>query len=64
MKWISVEDRMPELNKVVIVEGGIAIHNSDFQWVTMTGHDSGNVIQWTVTHWMPLPSPPESKNNE
>jgi len=59
-EWISVEDQLPGLNKTVIVDGGIAYLAHDRNWYTLTGEEyPGKVIQWTVTHWMPLPEPPE-----
>ena len=58
MNWISVNDRMPghramyitcdELN---IVEATMFDGNEDAVWNTVAGTK--------VTHWMPLPEPPE-----
>ena len=54
MKWISVEDRLPE------GAGHFIIHNSEnlqirirIEW--FTGFD----FPQDVTHWMPLPEPPK-----
>jgi hypothetical protein len=55
MEWISVEDKMPEPGRLVIVEGGVAVFSKWGVWITMTDRDSGKPIQWDVTHWMPLP---------
>ena len=59
--WISVEDELPEDNTTVIVSGGIAyIRKGD--WYTLTGERyPGKLIHWEhgVTHWQPLPPPPE-----
>lgn len=59
-KWISVKDSLPNTPKLVFVHGGVAYCN-DGKWFTITGETwPGRIIQWPVTHWMPLPDPPES----
>jgi len=58
VKWISVKDQMPEALDTVIVRGGIGYFYSG-KWFTLTGEAwPGKIIQWEVTHWMPLPDPP------
>ena len=57
--WISVDFRLPDNNKVVIIAGGCGHydHKSN-QWFTnMERSIFGEYlpIQWKVTHWMPLP---------
>lgn len=57
-EWVSVEERLPEEKQRVIVRcehigtsvGWILWGN----WMTDIGPDAGN-----VTHWMPLPAPPD-----
>ena len=62
-KWISVEDRLPEVNQPVIVvlkDTDPSVWLADYrgqeqfscchQLITFIGE---------VTHWMPLPEPPE-----
>lgn len=53
MKWISVKDRLPEYpikvlcfttNEKIMVMGRIK------EW---------NINKYNITHWMPLPEPPE-----
>ncbi len=57
--WISVEDKLPDENTNVIVDGGIAYYRKGL-WMTLTGElFPGKPIQWIVTHWMPLPEPPK-----
>ena len=65
MEWISVTDRLPdELSRVLAVtaERGITIawcrreRLGDLVWVTLDDYYGEN-----VTHWMPLPEPPEVK---
>ena len=58
--WVSVEERLPEIGMPVLVDGGIAHWNHPDCWFS---HMEGNpkpVIQWAVTHWQPLPEPPEA----
>ena len=57
-EWISIHDRMPKVAEDVItfsehkfqIDIGFFINN---QWHS----DRGDLP--TVTHWMPLPNPPE-----
>ena len=63
--WVSVEERLPEHMQQVLVEGGIAYWRDpspewpDGQWFSVTALEwPGRPIQWTVTQWQPLPSPP------
>ena len=63
-KWISVNDRLPKGNydsdlvDVYSVLQGRIIDcnyiNNDY-WMTGTGYEIDD-----VTHWMPLPAPPEN----
>lgn len=74
MKWISVEDSLPidyenvkdsESVEVLIVSGG-EVEHCDF----VCGRYSNNVAWYEfdnfhnsfVTHWMPLPEPPNELN--
>ena len=64
MEWISVGDKLPDSDKDVL------FYNDEFKNVEL-GHFCGN--QWfpawaehkidgsSVTHWMPLPNPPNSQ---
>ncbi len=53
--WISIEDKKPEKGEYYLVyrkENNFPttrFYNSSGNWLTRA----------TVTHWMPLPSPPE-----
>ena len=62
MRWIPVEERLPEEKQRVIVRcervgtsvGWILWGN----WMTDIGPHAGD-----VTHWMPLPAPPDKDNH-
>ena len=62
-RWISVEERLPEDRDWVLVwhTGYMTPKKAKFEdegvvvWV-LDGHDS---LPGDVTHWMPLPQPPE-----
>ena len=65
-EWISIEDRMPELNKEVLVAWsngsvGIARHIKDefepIEWDTYGSHVN-------ITHWQPLPEPIQNSTDE
>ena len=65
-KWISVKDRMPEPGVNVLAR---CFYHECWQMFVChvskinTGHwYTGITGQWVqVTHWMPLPEPPEEK---
>lgn len=65
-EWISVEDRLPN----VIGKYICCVKNKDGNTWTITADYSPEMKTWfgqfgevknTVTHWMPLPEPPEMK---
>ena len=56
-EWVSVDDMLPEMHKNVLAlytYGKIMIswRNSDDSWLL-------EKLYGPVTHWMPLPAPPE-----
>ena len=61
-KWISVEERMPECMQPVIVcrEGGKVEqgYKDTMDWWKVYGTRTKK-----VTHWMPLPEPPEEEGD-
>lgn len=70
-QWISVKDRMPSekiFNSVFIVTMHSSYKNKTFVepmhyigggWYTMSDEEPLDTVEYEVTHWMPLPSPPE-----
>ena len=79
-KWISIKDRLPEKDGTVIIcfrQNG-TIHVTSAEWESWDGrfwNDRGRLISPTeaidptsptyeITHWMPLPEPPETKQED
>lgn len=62
--WIPVSERLPERNKMVCVvcEGHATVGTYSpmmLDWWAMMPFTSNMVPTRLVTHWMPLPEPPE-----
>ncbi len=61
-EWVSVEERLPREKQRVIVRCervGTSVGWIIWgDWMTDIGPDAGK-----VTHWMPLPAPPERRNS-
>lgn len=55
-EWVSVEERLPEHMKDVIVLYGSG--EIDIDWVDSLGDFRFDNLFGRVTHWMPLPAPP------
>ena len=66
-EWISVDDRLPEDRaSVLITNGSIVGHariveNGYFGPIFGIIASNDRVPSYNVTHWMPLPTPPEAK---
>ena len=71
MKWIAVEDRLPE-------EANLKMKPYGLGWLVFNGHevktsymhptnwnteDNWGIME-TATHWMPLPEPPLSEGEK
>ena len=59
-KWISVKDRLPDIdNEVLAFTGGCCCVAwiEDGNWIL--NPDGWDSIKFPVTHWQPLPDPPE-----
>lgn len=57
-EWISVEDRLPEKQQTVLVCFGNDCVSTDFIASSGMWYDHWHK---TITHWMPLPTPPKMK---
>ena len=66
--WISVKDRLPEAIKRALVAADfsgvmdvdVAMYCGNGMWESM----SGLYPKFSVTHWMPLPEPPEEVSGD
>lgn len=61
-RWISVEERLPEAHKNVLVyaTSPIGWWNVEIDWMDEQGWVCNADSEWhTITYWMPLPQPPE-----
>lgn len=64
-RWIPVSERLPKKDKIVFVFTDCG--ETDFAYIGYTtGHwfTNGMLLIQTVTHWMPLPEPPETTREE
>ncbi|HHN8370981.1 TPA: DUF551 domain-containing protein [Morganella morganii] len=65
MEWVKVSERYPENGAVVLVvdvDGFIYLATHEyfsFQIITKEDGDLIETVARFVTHWMPLPQPPE-----
>lgn len=61
-EWVSVEERLPEhLKDVIALYGNGRI---DIDWVDSSGDFKFGSLFDGVTHWMPLPAPPDRRPPE
>lgn len=60
MKWISVDEQLPERNKSVLAWGEGDVHLAYLRPGARLFWDCDTYTLTSVTHWMPLPEPPES----
>jgi hypothetical protein len=66
-EWISVKDRVPPIGKAVLTYFPEAKYCTCFNAAWYDGEDfwfdmDGSPVRG-ITHWMPLPEPPESVTN-
>ena len=58
MKWISVEDRMPNKEtRLLYYQGGIYVSFGYTLYNSTILHCNGFPVDG-ITHWMPMPNPP------
>ena len=59
-EWISVEDRLPEEDTIVLVWcGEVSVYNYLQNDLWYTGYCDITTSESGVTHWMPLPEAPK-----
>ena len=66
-QWISVEDRLPEINQNVlvirtnpnVVTNGYIHERGHWIWSNLRGSTHKADGFHAITHWMPMPSPPQ-----
>ena len=67
-EWVSVEDAVPDPGERVLATDGIfvgeAYRTSANSWYRNTGFPWRDCLQSIVTHWMPLPAPPDRRQPE
>lgn len=60
MKWIPVTERLPENDHTVLVWS----HRNSKEYFNIYDHGKWVIMETEdITHWMPLPEPPESVSN-
>ena len=65
MEWISVKDRLPDIdNEYIVALDFLEVKSTTMnfmsmpsKWYTMSSID----VSKRVTHWMPLPEPPKEQ---
>jgi len=64
-EWISVKDRLPEYDTKFLVyfeSGNMSVKWWwAMEWDRWLYHVEKNVGPDKITHWMPLPNPPDNK---
>lgn len=70
-KWISVDERLPKphddgsVDGVLVTDGALihmAYYSND-QWYFCSNGEMKKDMFYEVTHWMPLPEPPEEEEH-
>jgi hypothetical protein len=53
-EWISVKDRLPEHGSTCLI-----VTTKKEEGISIAWFEKAYWSKWDVTHWMPLPKPPE-----
>lgn len=77
LKWISVEERLPELDRGVLVYYGNLVRSYVYvaemkrhydsetrEWMDDWVEGPSAIVTEDVTHWMPLPDPPSERDEK
>ncbi len=64
--WISIKDRYPDSDTWVLVSAHGAVNCMAWnmrlrEWSDWTHPQAPNVLKQYITHWRPIPEPPEEK---
>ena len=60
-EWISVSERLPEVDGIVLASNGSDVSACFFKQYDKFFRHLDDYFYWKPTHWMPLPEPPEVK---
>lgn len=62
MDWISVKDRLPEEDEVLLYNKSLPV---ELREMKIEGRHEAHMdigyIRYLTTHWMPLPNPPKEE---
>ena len=58
-EWISTKESKPDVFKRVIISGGVGFYIGNGFWKTIMDGEPYQIIDWHVTHWMPLMQAPK-----
>lgn len=70
MEWIPITEKLPEIDQRVLAIGSgthaIPCKFNEYFWRDVDLFADDRIIRayyTSITHWMPLPSPPKQKDN-
>ena len=65
MMWIKVKDRLPDKDCIALVTDGQHVTLGDWTrndgWMLSREDRAFGITADSVTHWMPLPEPPQKE---
>jgi hypothetical protein len=67
MEWISVKERMPEFCEYILVTNGKDVYEAKLRGAGFLesdrfGMSPNDLLEDGITHWMPLPEPPQQQD--